>query len=393
MSLRCRPVESDEELEAFAQHLARSFALPPRASPEVVRSLPRDGVRVGVLDDEVVAGFFLHDMGQYFGGRRVGSGGVGSVSTDPKVRGRGVASSLMRAALEELYERGTPLSTLYPAAQGLYRSLGWEQAGTWTRYRLPIANLAFRERSLAVTEVKLDDDTAVEVIEDLYAARARVTPGHLDRSAAMWTRVRVPPEAEVACYVVEGDQGPEGYLIYSLQRGEGFQYDVAARDLVAQTPRALRRLLSLVADHRSLGRDLLWAGGPTDPVLLATDDQAHGVVDHWRWMLRLVDVRKALAARGYAPGVRGEVHLEILDDVLPQNRGRLVLEVQDGRAEVKDGGRGDVRVPVGALAALYSGDASAHVLARAGRLQSDDDDACLLAALFAGPAPWTPDFF
>lgn len=388
-----RRAETDDDVQAFARHVARSFALPPGAAPEYVARFPRTGVRVAELTGDVVAGFFLHEMGQYFGGRRVGTGGIGSVSTAPEVRGRGIARALMTAALRELREAGTPLSTLYPAAQGLYRALGWEQAGSFTRYRLPIASVPFRERSLALRELDLASEDAASAIERLYTVRARMTPGHLDRSTSMWERVRQPPDAEVTGYVVEGDQGAEGYLIYGLQRAEGFRYDVVVRDLVAQTPRALRRLLSLIADHRSLGRDLVWSGGPTDPVLLAVDDQAHGVTDHWRWMLRLVDVNKALQGRGYAPGVRGEVHLDVLDDVLPENRGRLVLNVADGRAEVKEGGRGDVRVPVGALAAMYSGDASPHALARAGRMAADDDAAARLFALFAGAAPWTPDFF
>jgi len=389
-----REPRGDDELDRLALHAARSFALPHATAPATLRGVAREAeLRVIALDGEVVGGCGLHHMGQYFGGRRVGCGGIGLVSIAPDVRGRGVARSLMTQALHEFRDKGEPLSTLYPAAQGLYRQLGWEQAGSWSRYALPIANLTQRERSMRVREIDLQSDADCELLREVYAARARVSPGHLDRSEAIWNRVLRPTDADASAYLIEGDHGPEGYVVYTLARGEGFRYDFVARDLVAQTDRALRRLLSLVADHRSLGTDLVWIGGPCDPILLAVDDQVHRVRDHWRWMLRLVDVRAALVARGYAPGVRGEVHLDIVDDLLPDNRGPLVLEVQDGRAEVREGGRAEVRLPVGALAALYSGDASPHVLTRAGRMQSDGPAATTLATFFAGPAPWLPDFF
>jgi predicted acetyltransferase len=111
-------------------------------------------------------------------------------------------------------------------------------------------------------------------------------------------------------------------------------------------------------------------------------------------MLRLVDAAQAIAARGYPPGVRATVALELADDECPANAGRFVLVVADGSGRLERGGRGDVRLGVGAFASLYSGWASAATLARTGLLAgAADADLAALDAAFAGSSPWLLDEF
>ena len=113
------------------------------------------------------------------------------------------------------------------------------------------------------------------------------------------------------------------------------------------------------------------------------------------WMLRLVDVAAALAERGYPRGVRGEVDLEVRDDLLPWNHGRLTLEVADGVAEVRRGGNGDgvIALDVRGLASIYSGFAAPAELVPTGLVAGDADDLARLGSIFAGPSPWLSDGF
>ncbi|MBO0839515.1 MAG: GNAT family N-acetyltransferase, partial [Sciscionella sp.] len=100
---------------------------------------------------ELIGFLRMWDMRQYFGGRAVPMGGVGSVAVEPHARGRGVASSLLRKALRSMREAGQCLSALYPATPPLYRSLGWENAGVRQRMDLSLQHLAFlgkRDRGL-----------------------------------------------------------------------------------------------------------------------------------------------------------------------------------------------------------------------------------------------------
>ena len=50
-------------------------------------------------------------------------------------------------------------------------------------------------------------------------------------------------------------------------------------------------------------------------------------------MLRIVDVAAALEARGYPAGLEAQLELEVEDELLAWNHGRLRLSVADGREE------------------------------------------------------------
>ena len=75
----------------------------------------------------------------------------------------------------------------------------------------------------------------------------------------------------------------------------------------------------------------------------------------WPWMLRLVDVAGAVAARGWPSAVSGRVELDIVDDVIPANAGPHVLEVADGAASLSRAAPARSRSTSRDLAAIYAG--------------------------------------
>jgi predicted acetyltransferase len=165
------------------------------------------------------------------------------------------------------------------------------------------------------------------------------------------------------------------------------------RDAVARTPAAARRILRLIADHRSIARSATLASGPGDPILLSMQEERLEVAEVERWMLRVLDVRAALLARGWPEVVRGAVSLEVRDALFPENAQRWVLEVAGGAAQVREGGNGALRIDARGLAALYSGYLPAEELAAAGLCEGSEADLARASALFAGPTPWASDFF
>ena len=158
-------------------------------------------------------------------------------------------------------------------------------------------------------------------------------------------------------------------------------------------------MLSLLADHRSMTHEIIFQGTPDDPIikLLPERNYSAKLLDHW--MLRIVDVKAALTARGYATCVNAEIHFLVADDLLSQNSGRHVLRVENGSARVESGGRGDLEIDIRGLAALYSGHASANdllaigLIAPSSRAKNAHEKMELASAVFAGPAPWMGDMF
>ena len=122
-------------------------------------------------------------------------------------------------------------------------------------------------------------------------------------------------------------------------------------------------------------------------------EQSYRVLRHDRWMVRILDVARALEARGFPPDLECELSLDVRDDVLPHNAQRFVLEVCKGRGRVRKGGRGKLRIDVRGLAALYTGHWLPADLVAVGLLDGPERDCATASTLFAGPAPWMPDFF
>ncbi len=339
-----------EELTAVADIGAQAFAISPPEAVAWVEKVGLPNYRVLREGGTVVGTSVPIPMGQWYGGRRVAMAGVGGVGVAPGARGRGTATRLMQRLVQELRGSGFPLSVLYPSTQPLYRRVGYEQAGSRYELRVQAHELNFTERTLALRPVKPSDQAA---LQEVYRRHASSRHGYLDRSAYIWDRVVSPRNETAYGFLVEGANGVEGYLYLVRRRKVDLKQELALTDFVALTPNAARRLLSFLGDHRSL----------------------------------------ALEARGYPTGLSGTLHLEVEDELFPENRGRFLLEVSGGEARVRQGGEGRVRLNVRTLAPLYSGFLSAQALRSVGALEADDASLAVAGALFAGPTPALPDMF
>jgi predicted acetyltransferase len=384
----------DAELEAYGQVVAQVY----NTTDEAIRRawLARagaDNIRVVREGTAVVGGLVMIPMGQWFGGRSVPMNGVAAVAVLPEHRGGGGGGALMRAYVAEMRGAGVPISTLYPATQPLYRNAGYERAGGEYRVEAEANLLTGGDRALALRAETPDDAPAVE---ECYRRRARLSSGNLDRGAYIWNRIRNPLVGRISGYVVEGASGIEGCLRITTKENEDSPaFRLWCPDVVALTPAASRRIVGFLADHWSMTGQIAWRGSPSDP-LLAVMREPHGAkVKFWNvWMLRVLDVAGAMTARGWAPGVAGEVHLDVTaDEVLPENTGRWVVRVADGRAEVERGGGGTLRTDIRGLAAMYTGFHSPADLRAAGFADADDASLASATALFAGPHPWMADHF
>jgi len=377
-----RPRASElRHYERVVEHAFHSAHEPATAHAWATR-VGAANMRVARLGRRVAGGFLWYPMGQWFGGRRVPMWGVAAVGTLPEHRSKGVASAMMRAAMEEASREGVALSCLYPATQPVYRRVGFEQAGTFQSWSLATEEIAARERGLEIREAGRRDERTIRAIAGEFARRSN---GTLDRPDALWERIFRPIKGDSFAYLA----GDEGYVVY-CKEPSGQHYDLVLRDWAALTPAAGRRLLTFFADHRSLADHVRFAAGPTSPLLMLDREQAAKPVRALRWMLRIVDVKAALEARGYGAGVAAEAHLDVRDDVLPSNAGRWTLEVSGGRARVRKGGRGTVTIDVRGLAALFSGFMSPRELVATGYVDGHCD---ALDAMFAGPHPWMAEIF
>lgn len=398
----------DEDMNSVARLLHLAFAGPQDQCEVWVRKAGIQNLRVlrreGSTGD-VGACLLRVPMGQYFGGRSVPMIGIAGVAVGPESRGQGLARSMMEAAIREMDEdRGpeglAPISVLYASTQALYRQVGYEQAGHWCIYRLPIHRIDIRERAGELVPLGDDDMPAVRACYSTFAGAA---DGPLDRGEYIWKRIRSNRETVYTGFGVPaagggGGKALEGYLfVNQTRKPETGRQDLAISDLAFNTPRAARRLLGFLADFATMGDEAVFHGGPMHPLLMLMGQQHFSVARKEYWMLRVVRVKGALEARGYAAGLSTGFTLRVSDEAVPRNAGPWRVQIEGGRASVTEGTGpgGELRTDIRTLGAMYTGFLSPRHAAMLGLLEGDDSAIAAAAAAFAptGGGPWMTDMF
>ena len=385
----------DEALDDYFSISGEALHCPDRSVLETyVQRIGADHLR-GVYDvsGKLVGGLGCYRMGQWFGGNEIAAGGVSGVAINPESRGSGACRMLMEDLIRELHREKTPLASLFPATQGLYRRVGFQQAGVWCNYSLKMSSLRNLGRELPIHRF---ETPPIDVLNKVARVRAANNNGLIERTDGLWKRMIKPYFCPGTTSYVIGDlAAPEGYAIFKFgERSAGHGQPLVATDLAAITPRALRRLVTLIYDHRSMNGSISWYGSPSDPLLYLADEQGMNADDYVYWMLRVVDVPLALAGRGYPPDFQGQLHFEIHDPIVDANSGRWVLEIKGDSALVHSGGEGHLKLDVMDLAALFSRQQSATQLATLGKIEGHNAAQLSLAdAAFAGPMPWVVEIF
>lgn len=391
MSWQIRPIADEHEqrkawdlgILAFGGDRTSS---PPWPDDDPARSIAMwDG-------DALIAKLKVRQYEQYFGGAPVPMGGVASVAVAPERRGTGAAQHLLNHAIAMMREDGQVVSALYPSAVGLYRSIGWELAGVWTRCTVRTIDLA-RVRGGEAISMRPCTLADLPSVEELYAAFAAERNGMLTRTGpAFGAGANDLLELSGVPLAIRDGQ-VVGYASYD--RGRGYLADARLEtwDVIGVDGDATAALLrhlsswSAVAPHTSLR----WVSD--DLASLVSQDALPAPSEQRRWMLRIIDAPAAIAARGWRAHVSARVELEIVDDHAPWNSGRWVLEVAAGVGTLTRGGSGSVRCDIRALGGLYASAYSARTLVRSGRLSATAQECDGLDACFSGQPGVMWDYF
>lgn len=382
---------TDAERVALADLLSHAFAFPAAEAPVWFERAGHDHVLAWREGGALVGGLITIPMGQYFGGVSVPMEGVAGVGVAPEHRANGAATRMMRALVRDMRARGVALSTLYPATVPLYQRAGYERAGGRWRTAVRPQELPTRhDPALRVVTLPAVGEGGTLA---LYEAHCRLRNGPLDRGPYLWSRIQSPVRMVVRRMGIEGPDGLEGYVVVSHAAKDGHDTEVHVVDAVAGTPRAADAILATLGAYRSLALEVRWHGGAHDTLTQRLRDRRHAVTLTDFWMLRLVDVPRALALRGYNPFVKAAVTFVVRDEVVSENEGAWRVAVEDGRVEVTKCEGDGVALDVRALATLYTGFRTAEALAADGLAAGDVRDLAAATALFAGATPALAEHF
>ena len=305
----------------------------------------------------IVAHAFLFPFQAWFGGAPVKVGGIASVGVAPEARGRGVATALMNHLHVLSDRRGDALTMLYAFRYGYYARLGY--ATTSSRKRLAVDTRAVPASwtDLARTRVRGvrpgDDST----IRRLHTRAAERSSGWIARPRRFWEMLLARerrsilvcerPHAEMKTKKWRAKEQPaaSGYVAFSVAQAEVHgETLVEVDELVAEDDESRRALFGALAAMRDQAAEILVEVAEDDPIeraLLDVDGRRFGTeaVEHGLGeivggpMVRIEDVPRALAARGYAADGAFDVVVRSPDG----DEGELIalgVRVRDGRAEI-----------------------------------------------------------
>lgn len=385
-----------DDLDDHAALREQGYALDPRGRRDWTTSSAAAGLAermLGAYDKgRLVGRLSIMPFGQFFGGRPVPAGGIGAVVVAPEYRSRGLGTALLDAAVKRMRERGEVVSPLGPATMWVYRKCGWEIAGDQSVRVVPTVDLD--RLSFGPYQERPATDRDHDAIRKIYINAALARPGMLARPAWMWDEhLRAEPHRYV--YVVEQQGRLDGYVVYRQFKDRGPSgYSLVLEDLAASTWEAESVLWRHLGAHQAQAREVRVHGLPLDALALHLPEQRIRVVWDHRWMLRIIDAPRAIAARGYPLGLTLSVPLTIDDARGAWHRGDWVLDVSDGHGRLVAGTGGGPAISINGLAALYSGYASARTLFAAGLLaNATAEQIAALDAAFSGPRPAMNDDF
>lgn len=347
---------------------------------------------------EVAATSHIRRFDQWFGGRAVPLAGFSPVAVLPEYRGRGWAKAVIVGQYADLRDRGEVISGLFPASVELYRSVGFELAGSYVQRRIPAAHLATLRPEHPVV-VRRGTTADVAAVHRCYERLAGRLDGPVTRSPSWWQRLLPADLTETVLYVVDDRSGAgelAGYGAYRHGKARGpYDYAVVVSEVMAGDADITKALWRVIGSSGSQAPDVEIIGAADDPLFLlvgAADPVA--VRTELRWMIRLVDAAGAVAARGWNPVLRGAVDLQIHDAHAPWNAGAWRLEVSDGHGRLVPGGSGTVDISIQGLSCWWSGYTNARTLATTGHVRTSDTDAlAILDGLGAGSPPTLVDFY
>lgn len=382
------PIEA-EHFERWHDIRRQAFGGTDVFDPAIYHGIPADRVLGAFVDGVLSASTVTHPYRQTWAGAGIPCGGVSGVVVAPEARGRGLARRLIGAQLSEMAERGEVIAALYPTTASLYRSLGFEVAGSYTTRSIPGHTILIKkDDDVTWDRVEFDDSRIIE----LEAAAARARAGWLSRDRASWdrmaTRWRGEPAVNRYAYVGRRDGTDVAAVVYHYAEPEdpefGVFYAIETDVIAATDPDAWRSAFGLLAMQSTTSAEIRTDLPETALIPLLTHPQRARVRGSIPWMLRLVDVAAAVAARPVSSAVTGSASFTIDDNAIEANAGPWTLTVEDGRARLSEGGPGTATVSVQTLARIYAG-VDATSIANAGGLPgATASDLDLLSATFAG---------
>jgi predicted acetyltransferase len=221
--IEVRPVKTTDEIETFHQRALEVYqpdadmdvALPRRlADLGTMPDLPPSGQRAAFIDSEIdndiVGGYTIFERNLRMGPSLLRTGCIGAVYTNHAFRKQGVASALMRDAIEYAIENDYAL-LLLDGIPGFYDKFGYVDMHDVTHFTMDIATLRNLETGDWQMKTATEDDAGT--LLDLYQRNFDDYVGSFERSLEIQQfKLRTAPPSRFFVLALDPTGRPKGYI-------------------------------------------------------------------------------------------------------------------------------------------------------------------------------------
>jgi len=337
---------------------------------------------IGQLEGKPVGAGVAFPIQMWISGVPIQMGAVADVGTLPDYQNRGVATAMMEALLQNMARDGMAISALFPAAQGLYRRLGYADAAVWHDYSVAPDNIPDFEEARHVRPFAPDDLPAMRSI--YRGGQLSQADGRLTRSNSWWERLVTEDRRTGGNHlaVYDAGEGVEGYASYTLN-DDGV---LKVHELIVYSDAAYRGLWRSLAARPGISA-VNYLAPADDPLLhlMVIPRDSRGGNRGWIFddichvtsaiMIRIIDLAEALTSRFYPHDMMGNRVIKLHDPQLLNNEEPLNFRIVDGRPDLipVEGKTPQIEADVATFSQIFCGYLSPEMARRLGKLQADDE--------------------
>lgn len=267
----------------------------------------------------------------YIRGRVLGLSGIGGVATFPEHRGKNYVHHLLKESIRISREKELIFSSLYPFSFEFYRIFGWELASFQKRYKRKTYNLGKFKEFENVKRMPLEDWNPIKPVYEKYAKNFT---GPIRRTEERWESIIFRSRTLTYLYVYEEEGEIKGYVLYSVEKN-GNMNKIVVREMITLNISAYKGFLGLFSKQSMSIEEVEWTAPLEDSLPFILPNPRGECSIEPTFMLRIIDVKKALSFIKYDENIKEKIVIYLKDDYADWNNGIWEIEIENGEGNIK----------------------------------------------------------